>query len=532
MTWKLVAASVGFWTSSAPTPLRYRELPLYLCILLYALLPQSTARFYFDYKGASLNPLTLWSKAQLQRVITIHPIKDPNVMRSVHHFYKTVYFELHYSKLSALATDINHLCSLLPSELAPPYSVLTAGCSLALHPELSYLNSSNRVSHLGRAPGGFLERKDHISSSNPQSKFETSAWLRFNSSKLQDMYGAAPEYVPHSSLRLEIATVLKMLRGYTAAQIHPRKSQLLALGDCYVRFNPLIGREYIFTLRFKTDRGPLVKRYRISRELSPSLSISEEHVNTLSPTVHVILPLPRIDSRLEHFLSHYSSLQRYSAGKLHLVAVVFSDGDADQVQEILQMSLESSLSAFVSIAIGQAPYTRSKAVDIGMAALEQPNSLVFLADVDVSFSSDFLQRCRSNALPGRRVYYPAAFWHYYSREGTRLVSSEGRWGFYNFWLACLYKQDYDAVGGYTDSMYSVDLFERFSASRIEVLQAPDPALFHKWSLATCGDLKSSRAQMCKGLAKAASFDQAELTDFLMELSQKDSGFSFTDNSIR
>ena len=356
-------------------------------------------------------------------------------------------------------------------------------------------------------------------------------WTRFNNSQVQEIFGPSPQHSHLASFRSEILHILNMLQSYLHMQLGTKEAQISHVLDGYTRFDPHIGREYLLSVKVLTRGGnPQYRKFHLLRQVTPDISLIEEQISLSTPTVHVVLPLMKVDERLYNFLVSYADVGlRYTENRIHLMVVVFNEAEADAAQEIVDDFTRSTFPAHVTIITAAGAYNRLRGVEVAMATLESSNSLVFLADVDVRFGSGFFRRCRSNAVLNHRVYFPVAFWLYnspYSRQQTfnshtppPVTSWTGEWVYYNYWLACLFKADYDSIGGYRDSKYTVELFERASSShQLEVMQSPDPGLYHLWSSKTCKELKSSaRRDICAQLQGAGRVERPDAAEYLAEL---------------
>lgn len=381
-------------------------------------------------------------------------------MQSLHHFYKSLEFQHSYDKLHGMVSYLNKLCRLLPPNLAPP-PLASVGCDLKLHPQLNQFNSSI-YSHLGYTPGSKLLVKDYpLVVHNPKSKFDLLTWTRFNNSQVQDLFGPSPQHLLLPSFRQEMLHVLNMLQSYVQVQLSTKAAKISHVLDGYTRFDPHIGREYLLTVKVLTNGArPQYRKFHLVREVTPDFSVVEEHISLSTPTIHVILPLIKIDERFYDFLASYADTGlRYKENKLHLIVVVFSYAAEEQIQTIVDDFTQDTFPAQLSIVTAIGAYNRLRGIEVAMATLESGNNLVFLADVDVRFSSGFFRRCRSNAILNHRVYFPVAFWLFDSHNQQpfdphhppRISPTSGEWGYYYYWLACLYKADYDSIGGYKDS---------------------------------------------------------------------------------
>ena len=76
-------------------------------------------QFFQDYKSDALNLSSLWSKEPFKEAITIHPVKQPANMYSIHHFYKIKEHSALWRKLQESEADIKALCGKLPAHLVP-----------------------------------------------------------------------------------------------------------------------------------------------------------------------------------------------------------------------------------------------------------------------------------------------------------------------------------------------------------------------------------------------------------------------------
>ena len=503
---------------------------------------QSRWYFVYDYSGEALNPVSLWTKSSFRNLISLHPIKDPQNMLSVHHFYKTLELEEAYKELHESAEYLNQLCKRLAPHVAPPLST-SAGCYVKLHPpQLTRYNESSKMGGGGGGGGGgnpsstswrLIHRESVPFFLKPTSKFDVQYWTHFNDTRVQDITSAsfAPEFSPQGSLLAEIRHALRALRPYMRAQHAPRKVEIKHVVDGYLRFNPHLGREYRLTLKLAVDESTTVyKRYHVVREIGPLVSVVDLPLVHSSQVIHVILPLQQVGRAFTEFLKSFQQVGlKHKENALRLVLVVSSRSLQEQAEKAMrEFAGKGEVPLSVTIAANTASQSSHlKAFDAGMATLEDDRSLALLASTRLRFGPGFFRHCRANSELGKRVYFPVPFWLYRFDNYTEfldgrappLTSWMGQWANYDFTVACIYKRDYEAVGGYHDAKYTVDLFNAVAASHYDVVQAPEPGLFKAWPPTKCSELASEkRRRICADLKRRSSFEQAYLADYLVELS--------------
>lgn len=443
-------------------------------------------------------------------------------MLALHYFYQSLELQKDYEHIHKMIKYLNNLCTRLPAYSAPPLYT-SADCNMNFHPNHEFRNFSTL-----NGQGLLTARKDKVPFYlRPRDKFDLHPWIRFNDSVIQESYGIAPERTPPAGLRAEIFHVLDKLRVYIRSQFSPKGVKIIRILDGYIRFNPHLGREYIFTLKLTVQNldKPAYRKYHLIRELNPQLSIIDQDITPSSTTINVILPLASVGSSFMEFLLSYSHIGlRYGDNKLHLVIVVFSDDQATLVEKVLQQFTADTFQASASLVTTTGTFDRLKAIELGMESIQDENGLAFLADVNLRFGPGFFRRCRLNTELGKRVYFPSAFWLYemnYKNYSDGSVPSilpwVGQWGAHQLWLVCIYKKDYKAVGGYRNKTFSVDLFKAIIRANLDILQAPDPGLFRTWTKKNCRDLNFKRTKICLKLKRAGSFEQPEMVNALDEL---------------
>ena len=101
---------------------------------------------------------------------------------------------------------------------------------------------------------------------------------------------------PQASLKGEIYHVLSMLMPYIRSQFTLQTINIKHILDGYTRFNPHLGREYIFSLKLTAGeiKPPIYRKYHVVREIEPQISVVNIRVSPPSHTVNVILPLAEV----------------------------------------------------------------------------------------------------------------------------------------------------------------------------------------------------------------------------------------------
>jgi len=360
----------------------------------------------------------------------------------------------------------------------------------------------------------------------PRDRFDIYPWVRFNNTLIQPVYGIAPEHSPSESMQAELINVFERLQTYLRSRFPSSVVSVSRIIDGYMRFNPHLGREYLLTIKLdQNGKSPMYHRYHLIRELGPAMSVINLPSAPSSVTVNVILPLQKVGTSFREFLQSYIySGVEHSKNKMHIVLVVFPTVSADEVKAQVRYLNSNSHPVSASVVMVDEEYDFHRGIQSGVKSLSENNGLLFLADVNLRFGSDFFRRCRYNSQLEKRVYYPVAFqlydWSFkgYSVHSNPPLSADtGRWDAQHFSHLCIYKKDYVKIGGYEENQNSRGLFKAITTSYLDVFQAPDPDLFRTWTSKRCKDLEESKAKTCLNLKRAGLFEQAERADYLKDL---------------
>ena len=274
-----------------------------------------------------------------------------------------------------------------------------------------------------------------------------------------------------------------------------------------------------------------------SSSTSSSLASSSSTKNN-KPWINLILPLSGRIDKFRSFMEKFVRICVKDDKRVYLTVVYFGEAGLKEVTGILRST--SKRHAFKSlklVTVSDSRFSRGKALQVGVEAwasggggggggkggeggaigveatvagpsgsdvTKNKDVLIFLCDVDIIFNADFLERCRQNASPGEKVYYPILFSLYnpnivYSLhdvpippELEQLVISKdtGWWRDFGYGMTCQYRSDFLAVKGFDEEIQGwggedVALYRKYVKSTRKVIRAVDPGIFHTWHEKNC-----------------------------------------------
>ncbi|XP_062987758.1 chondroitin sulfate N-acetylgalactosaminyltransferase 1 [Elgaria multicarinata webbii] len=271
----------------------------------------------------------------------------------------------------------------------------------------------------------------------------------------------------------------------------------------------------LYELTFKGDKGHEFKRIVLFRPFGPILKVKNENLSMAQTLINVIVPLAKRASKFHQFMQNFREVGIQQDGRIHLTVVYFGKEQMSEVKGILENTSKSAnFRNYTFIQLNE-EFSRGKGLDVGARYWKGSNVVLFFCDVDIYFTAEFLNTCRLNTQPGKRVFYPVLFSQYnpgliYGHHGSipplehQLVIKKetGFWRDFGFGMTCQYRSDYINIGGFDIDIKGwggedVHLYRKYLHSNLIVVRTPVRGLFHLWHEKHCLDeLTPEQYKMC------------------------------------
>lgn len=237
------------------------------------------------------------------------------------------------------------------------------------------------------------------------------------------------------------------------------------------RLEPTTGTQYELYFRTKVTNKTQdhhnshgYTKVVLMRPFAPIQSITSETLPPLKhkELIHIILPLSGRTSTFQSFMDKFVKIALKNDRRVHLTVVYFGEEGLSEARAIMSRVLMTRNSGGNAnnlrlLALNET-FSRGKGLRVGAERAwgdKQDNKdvLLFMCDVDIVFSARFLDRCRWNTKPGKKVYYPVVFSLYNPHvvytlqqkevppETDQLVISRdtGFWRDFGYGMTCQYR---------------------------------------------------------------------------------------------
>ncbi|XP_054020654.1 chondroitin sulfate N-acetylgalactosaminyltransferase 1 isoform X2 [Dryobates pubescens] len=371
---------------------------------------------------------------------------------------------------------------------------------------------SKQLKHVqGQHPDPLDIRLDH---SNPEkSQANLLAFLRSQIDKAE-VHSGVKLSTEYAAVPFESFTLQKVYQLETGLTRHPeekpvrkdKRDELIevielaagslnnAAGDGNVKHHVYTASDFVegiyrtekdkgtlYELTFKGDTKHHFKKIVLFRPFGPVMKVKDENVNTADTLINVIVPLAKRASKFQQFMQNFRS---------------------------------ANFKNFTFIQLNE-EFSRGKGLDVGARFWKGNNVVLFFCDVDIYFTAEFLNSCRLNTQPGKKVFYPVLFSQYNpsiiyghhdsipSLEQQLVIKKEtGFWRDFGFGMTCQYRSDFINIGGFDLDIKGwggedVHLYRKYLHSNLIVIRTPVRGLFHLWHEKQCLDeLTPEQYKMC------------------------------------
>ncbi|XP_026989440.2 chondroitin sulfate synthase 2 [Tachysurus fulvidraco] len=421
---------------------------------------------------------------EFQEALSVHPVSSPEQMYHLHRYFTERELQKTYEEIKKLQAEIKNI-----SHLA--------------------VDGNRSTAWPVGVPPPF----------EPKSRFEVLRWDYFTEEQLFSCADGSPKCQLTGADRTDVDDVIKV----AVAELNKKYSPVLQLSapqlvNGYRRFDPTRGMEYTLDLQLwaetESGSGQLVsRRVHLLRPLSRVEIIPMPYV-TEATRVHILLPLTSADrSTAVQFLDHCaSSLFEPAENAILSFLFLYEPAEAqkvgtDDVFAEVKAKVAAMERRFPNVKV---PWISVKTENPGLLRVldvvsrkHPADTLLLLATADTALNSEFLNRCRMNAISGWQVFFPIHFQAFnptvaYPDQAlptaSDLVREAGHFDRFSFEEACFYNGDYMSARAHMEadthedeelleSLDTYDVFVRYSG--LHVFRAVEPALRQEYRNHTC-----------------------------------------------
>ncbi|XP_076980642.1 chondroitin sulfate N-acetylgalactosaminyltransferase 2 isoform X3 [Tamandua tetradactyla] len=195
------------------------------------------------------------------------------------------------------------------------------------------------------------------------------------------------------------------------------------------------------------------------RPFGPLMKVKSEMIDISRSIINIIVPLAERTEAFAQFMQNFRDVCIHQDKRIHLTVVYFGKEGLSKVKSILEsVASESDFQNYTLVSLNE-EFNRGRGLNVGARAWDKGEVLMFFCDVDIYFSAEFLNSCRLNAEPGKKVFYPVVFSLYnpaivYANQDVpppveqQLVHKKdsGFWRDFGFGMTCQYRSDFLAIG--------------------------------------------------------------------------------------
>ncbi|XP_023442762.2 chondroitin sulfate N-acetylgalactosaminyltransferase 2 isoform X2 [Dasypus novemcinctus] len=303
------------------------------------------------------------------------------------------------------------------------------------------------------------------------------------------------------------------LLEFLHSQIDKAEVSIGAKLPSYYRTERDKGTQY--ELFFKKTDLMDYRHVTLFRPFGPLMKVKSEMIDITRSIINIIVPLAERTEAFAQFMQNFRDVCIHQDKRIHLTVVYFGKEGLSKVKSILEsVASESNFQNYTLVSLNE-EFNRGQGLNVGARAWDKGEVLMFFCDVDIYFSAEFLNSCRLNTEPGKKVFYPVVFSLYnpaivYANQDVpppveqQLVHKKdsGFWRDFGFGMTCQYRSDFLTIGGFDMEVKGwggedVHLYRKYLHGDLIVVRTPVPGLFHLWHEKRCADeLTPEQYRMC------------------------------------